>query len=513
MGTDVRSSPRAGPCRRDRGAAARLRRVPVPLSRRARSSRRSTPTRARPSPPPRSCVTPCDPRSTRPPSQRRPRRPDVLPEIEAADTMQLVGPARRVSWAEARADAAGRTAGRDRIRRALAQVRVDDHHATISRPPGVRLDTGGTGKGTRPTSRRERSPTSRSGPSAAAATCASADRRAAHDVRVAHPLDGGRSACCGRSGAVATSGIGARIWRRADGRIAHHIRPGDGRAGLQRPRRRDRAGAYGCRARDGRQGGAALGRRRRPRLLAERGGVIVGADGCSETIGDVEPRPGRRLRLPATSARRRAMNGPDLLDYGWWLASRSAGIVAYLGVEPVRARRAADGQQPSAPARRQEADARASTSPPRSPAWRRSRPRPAAARRRLAEAGLAGIAIPFTMDYRPQFTGPRHPRRLDDRDPRAELLPAQAHRPAALAPVHRWTIAGWALAVVHVLGAGTDAGQWWLQAIVAVTAVPIAGLFALRVFTPAPAPRRNPQADGSAPTDAQLRSAQRVSAA
>ena len=26
------------------------------------------------------------------------------------------------------------------------------------------------------------------------------------------------------------------------------------------------------------------------------------------------------------------MTGPDPLDYGWWLASRSAGIVAYLGV-------------------------------------------------------------------------------------------------------------------------------------------------------------------------------------
>ena len=65
--------------------------------------------------------------------------------------------------------------------------------------------------------------------------------------------------------------------------------------------------------------------------------------------------------------------------------------------------------------------------------------------------------------------------------------------------IHRWTIAGWALAVVHALGAGTDAGQWWLQAIIAVTAVPIAALFALRVFTPAPAPRPSRPVDGSAP--------------
>ena len=93
------------------------------------------------------------------------------------------------------------------------------------------------------------------------------------------------------------------------------------------------------------------------------------------------------------------------------------------------------------------------------------------------------------MDYRPQFTGLG----ILAGWTIAILGPSFYLRrrigPRRWRQLHRWTIAGWALAVVHVLGAGTDAGQWWLQAIIAVTAVPIAGLFALRVFTPAPAPR------------------------
>lgn len=207
------------------------------------------------------------------------------------------------------------------------------------------------------------------------------------------------------------------------------------------------------------------------------------------------------------------MSGPDPLDYGWWLASRSAGIVAYLGVSlSVLAGLMMANNLPRRRGAKKRMLALHETAA-------------LAGLTALAahgllllgdgwlKPGLAGIAIPFTMDYRPQFTGLG----ILAGWTIAILGPSFYLRrrigPRRWRQLHRWTIAGWALAVVHVLGAGTDAGQWWLQAIVAVTAVPIAGLFALRVFTPAPAPRRNPQADGSAPTDGQLRSAQRVSAA
>ena len=133
------------------------------------------------------------------------------------------------------------------------------------------------------------------------------------------------------------------------------------------------------------------------------GGVIVDADGRAETSAS-SSRAGRAA-APAGHAPQpeaAAMTGPDPLDYGWWLASRSAGIVAYPRRQPVRARRAADGQQPPAPPRRQEAAARPPRVARRSPAWRRSPPHGLLL---LGDGwlkpGSTGIAIPFTMDYRP----------------------------------------------------------------------------------------------------------------
>jgi sulfoxide reductase heme-binding subunit YedZ len=55
--------------------------------------------------------------------------------------------------------------------------------------------------------------------------------------------------------------------------------------------------------------------------------------------------------------------------------------------------------------------------------------------------------------------------------------------------LHRATIAVWALAVIHVIGGGTDATQVWMQAILLLTGVPIVFLF-LRRILPADEPRR-----------------------
>jgi sulfoxide reductase heme-binding subunit YedZ len=51
--------------------------------------------------------------------------------------------------------------------------------------------------------------------------------------------------------------------------------------------------------------------------------------------------------------------------------------------------------------------------------------------------------------------------------------------------LHRWTLAVYVLGVAHTLGSGTDAGSWWLLAILLGTAAPI-GLFALARFLPRP---------------------------
>jgi len=158
----------------------------------------------------------------------------------------------------------------------------------------------------------------------------------------------------------------------------------------------------------------------------------------------------------------------DPLDYPFWLASRSAGVVAYLllsasvllslamatGLAPVRAR----------------ANLRV-------------------LHERIGLLALAAIAahgllllgdgwlnaslldllVPFTLDYRPLWTG---------------LGVLAAYGAAGLALTHyvrrrvgakRWRNAhrlipvAWGLAAIHVIGAGTDAVSWWLRIILAAT--------------------------------------------
>jgi methionine sulfoxide reductase heme-binding subunit len=49
--------------------------------------------------------------------------------------------------------------------------------------------------------------------------------------------------------------------------------------------------------------------------------------------------------------------------------------------------------------------------------------------------------------------------------------------------LHRLTALAWIAGVVHTLGEGTDAGQVWFLAMVAIVAVPAAGLMAVRYLT------------------------------
>jgi FAD:protein FMN transferase len=139
------------------------------------------------------------------------------------------------------------------------------------------------------------------------ATCCVGGRSAAEgpfDVHVVGPFDAEFLHVLPiGSGAVATSGIGARLWRRPDGSFAHHLLdPATGRpawtgvtmatalapTALEAEARAKRAllsGPTGARA-----------------ALADHGGLIVLDDGSLRLAGGLEPRPVVRLRLPATEA-------------------------------------------------------------------------------------------------------------------------------------------------------------------------------------------------------------------
>jgi sulfoxide reductase heme-binding subunit YedZ len=113
--------------------------------------------------------------------------------------------------------------------------------------------------------------------------------------------------------------------------------------------------------------------------------------------------------------------------------------------------------------------------------------------------GVRGLLVPFSMDYKPLFTG---------------LGIIAGYLAAALGlsfyarrrigaklwrKAHRATVVVYALAIVHTLGAGTDAGSSWLRAFMLATGVPILVLLVVRLrpatkpaATATPKPARAP---------------------
>ena len=111
--------------------------------------------------------------------------------------------------------------------------------------------------------------------------------------------------------------------------------------------------------------------------------------------------------------------------------------------------------------------------------------------------GLSGLLVPFASEYRPFWTGlgvlGGVPRRRASRSryyARARLG-ARRWRTA-----HRFIPVAWAMAALHVAGAGTDAVSLWLQVPLALTAALVLALLAERVLgarRARPAARSRPQ--------------------
>lgn len=187
------------------------------------------------------------------------------------------------------------------------------------------------------------------------------------------------------------------------------------------------------------------------------------------------------------------MTPPDPANYIWWLASRSAGIVALVAVSVsvIIGLLMANGL-------------------PRRPGMKR---RLLSIHESTALAGLVAIAVhgltligdtflhptlsqiavPFTIGYRPGFTGLGVIAGW-----LAVILGLSFYVRRRVGPrlwrrMHRLTIVVWALAVVHTLGAGTDAGQVWLLGFVVASGIPIVFLF-LRRMLPEAGRRQAPKA-------------------
>ena len=191
------------------------------------------------------------------------------------------------------------------------------------------------------------------------------------------------------------------------------------------------------------------------------------------------------------------MTAPNPLDYGWWLASRSAGVVSLtaVSISVIIGLLMANGLPRRRGMKRKLLSLHEST-----------------ALAGLVAIGvhgltlmgdtfmhptLANIAIPFTLSYRPGFTGLGIIAGWLAIFLGLSFYARKSIGAKLWRKLHRATVAVWALGVVHTLGAGTDASATWLRAIMVVSGVPIIVLFLRRVL-PSPAPRRPAPAVASA---------------
>jgi thiamine biosynthesis lipoprotein len=216
--------------------------------------------------------------------------PTVLPALRRAGYACSLAGVAPASLPAALAVAPPRRPARSNPRSAWRAVHVNDSAGLVRRPRGVELDTGATGKGLAADAvahrlvSRDRFAVDCGGDVRVGGAGAA---RRPFEVEVAHPF-GGEAVLrlwLGQ-GAIATSGIDARLWRRPDGRFAHHlIDPATGApawTGLVS------VTALGPTALEAETlakaallSGPAVGRR----LVAARGGVLVHDDGEVELAG------------------------------------------------------------------------------------------------------------------------------------------------------------------------------------------------------------------------------------
>jgi len=172
------------------------------------------------------------------------------------------------------------------------EVRVDDTAGIIHRPPGIRLDSGGAGKGLAADAMAHRL----AGYSRVAIDCGgdvrvagAATRAQPFDVEIEHPLSGepAHSFALG-DGAVATSGIGTRIWQ-ADGGYAHHlIDPSTGRPAWTGLIQVTAIAPTALEAETLSKAALLSGPERAREVLAQYGGALIHDEGAVELVGSLQ---------------------------------------------------------------------------------------------------------------------------------------------------------------------------------------------------------------------------------
>jgi FAD:protein FMN transferase len=230
--------------------------------------------------------------------------PTLVGEIEAAGYVSSRAGVPGLPLREALAEAPTRRPARPRSDRRWRALSVDDARGEVARPPGLRLDTGGTGKGLA----ADLLAATLRGYSRFLVDCGGDIRIGGADalvhpyeVFVEHPISGARAHLIRLgSGGVATSGINVRIWRDADGRFAHHLLdPASGEPVWTGLVGATALGETALEAETLSKAALLSGPEGGRRILSERGGLLVHDSGWVELVGALAAAP--RIRVPELS--------------------------------------------------------------------------------------------------------------------------------------------------------------------------------------------------------------------
>jgi thiamine biosynthesis lipoprotein len=210
-----------------------------------------------------------------------------------AHSRQGIAPA---SLAEALACAPDRHPAAPHSQADWRQVHVDDEAGIIERPPGVMIDTGGTGKGLCADAVAYRL----SAYTRVVVDCGGdigvggiGPQLEPYEIAVEHQLSG--EAIGGlrlARGGVATSGLNVRIWRNPDGSFGHHLLdPSTGTPAWTGLVGATALGTSALEAETLSKMALLLGPAGAREVLAPQGGLVVHDDGEVETIGPIDLRP------------------------------------------------------------------------------------------------------------------------------------------------------------------------------------------------------------------------------
>jgi sulfoxide reductase heme-binding subunit YedZ len=111
---------------------------------------------------------------------------------------------------------------------------------------------------------------------------------------------------------------------------------------------------------------------------------------------------------------------------------------------------------------------------------------------RYLHPGLTGIVVPFALRYRPVPTGLGIVAGWLTAAFALSFYVRRRIGPRRWRMIHRFTIVAYLLAMIHVIGSGTDARSPWMVAMLTALTAPIVFAFTYRMLPASPKPALRP---------------------